>query len=135
MDPALAQEPVHVSPLRHIIARLAGELSAEAVGGEFGFAGAFGVAEVPVGDLVTGEQGELVRRQPGRRAFGKGDVAGQAAAIDRPPARHGKAGQAGPRAAVRLVDPALWQALAGDAQRDAEVIGRQLRRAQQGREE
>lgn len=112
MDPAFAHEPVHARPLRHVIARLAGELRAEAVGGEFGFAGAVGVAEVPVGDLVSCEQGEFVCRQPSRGPFGEGDVAGGTAAIDRIPARHGEAGQAGPLAAVHLVHPALRQALA-----------------------
>jgi hypothetical protein len=74
MDPALAQEPVDTRPLRHVIACVAGELRAEAVGGEFGFAGALGVAEVPVGDLVSCEEGEFVRRQPGCRALGEGYV-------------------------------------------------------------
>lgn len=56
MDPALAQKPEHRRALSHVIAGLAGELGAGAVGGEFGLAAGGGVAvshvaQVPVGEL------------------------------------------------------------------------------------
>lgn len=138
MDPALAQKPEHRRALGHVIAGLAGELGAEAVGGEFGLAAGGGVAlsrvaQVPVGDLVPGEQGELVGGQPGGRAAGEGDVAGAALAVDAAAGAEGKAGQAGALAAVRVVHPAEWPAGPGDAQRNGLVIGGQHARPQDRR--
>lgn len=77
MDPALAHKPEHRRAFGHVIADLAGELGAEAVDGEFGFAAGGDVAvsrvaQLPVCDLVLGEQGEFVRGQPGGRAAGEG---------------------------------------------------------------
>lgn len=139
MHPALAEKPVHVRALRHVIASLAGEPGAEAVGGEFGFAAGGGVAfarmaQVPVGDLVPGEQGELIRGQPGGRAAGEGDVAGAAVAVDAAAGAQGKAGQAGAFAAIGMVHPAGRPARPGDAQRNGLVIGGQHARPQDRRD-
>lgn len=137
MRPALVQEPVNARPLRHVIARPAGQLCAQAVGGEFGFGGAPGVAQVPVGDLVPGEEGEFVPVEAGQAAFGKRDLADVAGAVDCPAGLSRKAGQAGAFAAVGVIAAAIGQAGAGHLDGDGKVIGRQghgpQRRGQQGK--
>lgn len=56
MHPALAHKPVHRRALGHVIAGLAGEPGAEAVGGSFGFAAGSGVAISRVAQAPVGKR-------------------------------------------------------------------------------
>ncbi|GAA4772466.1 hypothetical protein GCM10023306_19360 [Novosphingobium ginsenosidimutans] len=56
MDPALAHKPEHHRALGYVIAGLAGEPGAEAVGGAFGLAAGGGVAFARVAQAPVGKR-------------------------------------------------------------------------------
>lgn len=78
-----------------------------------------------MGDLVAGQQCELVGVEALGGALGQGDLAVEAPAVDAAAGFEGEAGEAGAFAAVGVVGAATGQALAGDLERDREVAGRE----------